>query len=135
MAIDIEKLLKKHAETLSKSAMHPGRPPKSPATRAKQEEPRQHFGRIIQKARIAAGYTTLSSAAREAGISAQRLAQLEAGKARPTGELVLRLAPVFGLQTDELVKAAIAAIDPDLHQALQAKTWDSTVAGRKDPPR
>lgn len=135
MAINIEKLLKKHADTLSKSAMHLGRPPKSPATKARQEEPRQRFGQIIHKARIAAGYTTLSSAAREAGISAQRLAQLEAGKARPTGELVLRLAPVLGFSTDELGMNAIAAIDPDLHRALQTKTSDAPAVDRKNRSR
>ncbi|HEY8475098.1 MAG TPA: helix-turn-helix domain-containing protein [Natronosporangium sp.] len=57
---------------------------------------------------------TLASVAAQTGISASTLSRLEAGRRRPTLELLLPLAQAYGVQIDELVGAPLTG-DPRIH--------------------
>jgi transcriptional regulator with XRE-family HTH domain len=58
--------------------------------------------------------TTLLDVAAETGISVSTLSRLEAGRRRPTLELLLPLAQTYGMQIDELVGAPPTG-DPRIH--------------------
>jgi transcriptional regulator with XRE-family HTH domain len=58
--------------------------------------------------------TTLADVATETGISISTLSRLEAGRRRPTLELLLPLAQTYGVQIDELVGAPPTG-DPRIH--------------------
>ena len=58
--------------------------------------------------------TTLAEAAAATGISVSTLSRLEAGRRRPTLELLLPLAQAYGVQIDELVGAPPTG-DPRVH--------------------
>jgi len=58
--------------------------------------------------------TTLADAAAATGISVSTLSRLEAGRRRPTLELLLPLAQAYGVQIDELVGAPPTG-DPRIH--------------------
>ena len=58
--------------------------------------------------------TTLADAAAATGISVSTLSRLEAGRRRPTLELLLQLAQAYGVQIDELVGAPPTG-DPRIH--------------------
>ena len=58
--------------------------------------------------------TTLTDLAAETGISVSTLSRLESGERRPTLELLLPLARVYGVTLDELVDAP-ATGDPRIH--------------------
>lgn len=58
--------------------------------------------------------TTLADVAAETGISVSTLSRLEAGRRRPTFELLLPLAQTYGVQIDELVGAPPTG-DPRIH--------------------
>jgi transcriptional regulator with XRE-family HTH domain len=58
--------------------------------------------------------TTLADVAAETGISVSTLSRLEAGRRRPTLELLLPLARAYGVQIDELVGAPPTG-DPRIH--------------------
>src|SRR5215211_4076302 len=58
--------------------------------------------------------TTLAAAAAATGISVSTLSRLEAGRRRPTLELLLPLAQAYGVQIDELVGAPPTG-DPRVH--------------------
>jgi transcriptional regulator with XRE-family HTH domain len=58
--------------------------------------------------------TTLADAAAATGISVSTLSRLESGRRRPTLELLLPLAQVYGVQIDELVGAPPTG-DPRIH--------------------
>jgi transcriptional regulator with XRE-family HTH domain len=58
--------------------------------------------------------TTLADVAAQTGISVSTLSRLEAGRRRPTLELLLPLAQAYGVQFDELVDAPPTG-DPRIH--------------------
>jgi transcriptional regulator with XRE-family HTH domain len=58
--------------------------------------------------------TTLADVAAETGISVSTLSRLEAGRRRPTLELLLPLAQTYGMQIDELIGAPPTG-DPRIH--------------------
>lgn len=58
--------------------------------------------------------TTLADVATETGISVSTLSRLEAGRRRPTLELLLPLARAYGVQIDELIGAPPTG-DPRVH--------------------
>ena len=58
--------------------------------------------------------TTLADVATETGISVSTLSRLEAGRRRPTLELLLPLAQMYGVQIDELIGAPPTG-DPRIH--------------------
>jgi transcriptional regulator with XRE-family HTH domain len=58
--------------------------------------------------------TTLADVAAETGISVSTLSRLEAGRRRPTLELLLPLAQAYGVQMDELIGAPPTG-DPRVH--------------------
>jgi transcriptional regulator with XRE-family HTH domain len=58
--------------------------------------------------------TTLADVASETGISVSTLSRLEAGRRRPTLELLLPLAQTYGVQIDELIGAPPTG-DPRIH--------------------
>jgi transcriptional regulator with XRE-family HTH domain len=58
--------------------------------------------------------TTLADVAAETGISVSTLSRLEAGRRRPTLELLLPLAQTYGVQIDELIGAPPTG-DPRIH--------------------
>lgn len=58
--------------------------------------------------------TTLADVAAKTGISVSTLSRLEAGRRRPTLELLLPLAQAYGVQIDELVGAPSTG-DPRIH--------------------
>lgn len=58
--------------------------------------------------------TTLADVAAETGISVSTLSRLEAGRRRPTLELLLPLAQSYGVQVDELIGAPPTG-DPRIH--------------------
>jgi transcriptional regulator with XRE-family HTH domain len=58
--------------------------------------------------------TTLADVSAETGISVSTLSRLEAGRRRPTLELLLPLAQAYGVQIDELVGAPPTG-DPRIH--------------------
>ncbi len=58
--------------------------------------------------------TTLADVAAETGISVSTLSRLEAGRRRPTLELLLPLAQAYGVQIDELIGAPPTG-DPRIH--------------------
>ncbi|HEX6468194.1 MAG TPA: XRE family transcriptional regulator [Streptosporangiaceae bacterium] len=58
--------------------------------------------------------TTLADVSAETGISVSTLSRLEAGRRRPTLELLLPLAQAYGVQIDELVGAPPTG-DPRVH--------------------
>lgn len=58
--------------------------------------------------------TTLADVASQTGISVSTLSRLEAGRRRPTLELLLPLAQAYGVQIDELVGAPPTG-DPRIH--------------------
>lgn len=66
--------------------------------------------RAIRKQR----QTTLADVATETGISVSTLSRLEAGRRRPTLELLLPLAQTYGVQIDELIGAPPTG-DPRIH--------------------
>ncbi|WP_176955629.1 helix-turn-helix transcriptional regulator [Sinosporangium album] len=58
--------------------------------------------------------TTLAQVSEATGISVSTLSRLEAGQRKPTLELLLPLAKVYGVQLDELVGAPLTG-DPRVH--------------------
>ncbi|MBM0274316.1 helix-turn-helix domain-containing protein [Micromonospora tarensis] len=58
--------------------------------------------------------TTLADVATETGISVSTLSRLEAGRRRPTLDLLLPLAEAYGVQIDELIGAPPTG-DPRIH--------------------
>jgi transcriptional regulator with XRE-family HTH domain len=58
--------------------------------------------------------TTLADVANETGISVSTLSRLEAGRRRPTLDLLLPLAQSYGVQIDELIGAPPTG-DPRIH--------------------
>lgn len=66
--------------------------------------------RVIRKQRE----TTLADVAAQTGISVSTLSRLEAGRRRPTLELLLPLAQAYGVQIDELIGAPPTG-DPRIH--------------------
>ncbi|HEY7489417.1 MAG TPA: XRE family transcriptional regulator [Streptosporangiaceae bacterium] len=58
--------------------------------------------------------TTLADVAAETGISVSTLSRLEAGRRRPSLELLLPLAQTYGVQIDELIGAPPTG-DPRIH--------------------
>ena len=60
-----------------------------------------HYGDILQKSRTGAGLTT-ADVARRAGVTIQRLQELEGGTPRPPADLLARLAALYRLEPRRL---------------------------------
>ncbi len=83
-------------------AMSPGRNVKGPTSRNQRVAAR--FGERLHSLRLKGGMTLLELAA-SLGLSAHGyISELESGKKQPTIGLVLRVAELFDVSTDELLK-------------------------------
>lgn len=106
--------------------------------RRKDERPLPPWAEAIKRARLARGFKTQASFGTAVGYSQQRVADWEAGRARPPAEAAPELARVLGISPKEIlppslaaamesqvrlvapgdVEAAMAALVADVHAAL-----------------
>ncbi|HEY4688612.1 MAG TPA: helix-turn-helix transcriptional regulator [Anaerolineae bacterium] len=74
------------------------------STPRSQEQNIQRFGEKLRKLRTRRGLTLKELAAALGYIAHGHISELEAGKKMPTVEFVLKVANLFGVTTDQLLK-------------------------------
>ena len=94
-----------------------GRPEREPSVAARSFLQRQHFGERLRELREGANLT-LSGAANLAGLNSPRkLAQYET-TCYPPGDVVVRLAPHYGVDVRELAEMVLSHSDPVMFRSL-----------------
>ncbi|MEY8800275.1 helix-turn-helix domain-containing protein [Leisingera sp. XS_AS12] len=94
-----------------------GRPERDPVETARRILRRKHFGNRMRELRNGASLT-LAQAANLAGVTSPRkLSQYET-TCYPPGEVIVGLAPHYGVSEKDLAGLVLAHSDPDLFKAL-----------------
>ena len=94
-----------------------GRPERDPREAARSVLRRKHFGKAMRELRLGADLT-LTRAAEISKVSAPRkLSQYET-TCYPPGDVVVRLAPSYGVTAEDLAKLVLSHSDPALYEAI-----------------
>jgi len=97
-----------------------GRPERNPRESALRNLRRKEFGKKMREMREAAGLS-LSRAAALAGIaSARKLSQYET-TCYPPGDIIVRLAPFYGVKPRQLCSLVLSHSDPELYAGITGK--------------
>ncbi len=94
-----------------------GRPERDPREAARSILRRKHFGNAMRDLRLAADLTLTRAAEISQVSAARKLSQYET-TCYPPGDVVVRLAPSYGVSAEELAKMVLSHSDPDLYEAI-----------------
>lgn len=97
-----------------------GRPERDPVEAARRILRRQHFGSRLRELREGAGLT-LSGAAVAAGMSSPRKLSQYESTCYPPGDVVVTLAPLYGVTEKDLADLVLSHSDPALFTSMTGR--------------
>ncbi|MBW3243625.1 helix-turn-helix domain-containing protein [Epibacterium sp. DP7N7-1] len=97
-----------------------GRPERDPFEAAQRILRRQHFGRRMRELREGASLTLSGAASMSGMTSPRKLSQYET-TCYPPGEVVVKLAPLYGVTVCALSELVLSHSDPALFEAMTGR--------------